>query len=112
MEVTINGKQESLKFSMWQIERMNELNKQHPDSTIAFPKVALIYSALENSYRHKKEKMPYTLDEIELWADELTTTEEGNNTLVEINKALAESQCFKTLIKAASEAEDAKKKKT
>lgn len=109
INVNINGKEETLKFSMWQIERMNVLNNEHADS-ITFPKTALIYSALENSYRHRKIKCPYSLEEIELWADDLTTSEEGEKKLMEINQALIESHSFKSLIKQAKDVEDAKKK--
>lgn len=109
INVNIHGKEEVLKFSMWQIERMNALNNEHKDS-VTFPKTALIYSALENSYRHRKIACPYSMEEIELWADDLTTSEEGEKVLVEINTALIESHSFKSLIKQANDIEDAKKK--
>lgn len=103
--VNINGKEETLKFSMWQMEKMNELTGTKPGS-ISFAKTALIYSALLCSYRRKKEACPYEMDEVDVWADDLTTHEEGTELLKQINNCFIESYAFKTLI---SEAETAKK---
>jgi hypothetical protein len=109
MKVNINGTDETLKFSMWQLEEMNRLNKDHAES-ISFPKVALIYSALTNNYRHQKKDCPLSIEDVELWADDLTTTDEGNKILADINNAFVESTAYKTLVKASVEIEEAKKK--
>ena len=107
-KLNIDGKETCLKFSMLQMERMNELNAQRPNS-ISWAKVALIYSGLETYHRHAKIENPFTIEEVELWADELTTTEEGNALLEKINLAFSESVVFKKLISDLAQLDDKKK---
>lgn len=108
-KLQIDGKETCLKFTMLQLERMNEINVQRQNS-LAWPKVALIYSALETYYRHAKIECPFTIEEIEIWADDLTATEDGNKLLEEINQAFTESVVWKKLMQDVTAVEDAKKK--
>lgn len=107
-KVNIDGKEACLKFSMGQIERMNEINKEH-EGSIIYAKSAMIFSALETYYRHAKIECPFTQEDVHLWADNLTTTDEGNKLLAEIEAAFAESVVFKKLIADAVAINDKKK---
>lgn len=109
IQIEINGKPVGLKFTMWAIEEMNRLQNQRSDSVL-WKSVVMVYAGYENNCRYKKEEPSISIDEVELFVDELYSTKEGEAKMTEISKALTESYMFKSLTGQLDD-EDTKKKK-
>lgn len=107
-ELEINGKKTALKFTMWMIERMDELNRTKPAVSITFAKTALIYAGIQTYCRSNKTENPFTIEEIDIWADDLTASDEGNELLTRIEQAFTNSAVLRKLM---NDEEEAKKKR-
>lgn len=99
--VTINNKEYGIKFTMWALEKMDELNAQHP-SNMQRP-ANMIYAGLLNNCRHSKTKLEISYEDVELFVDDLFETDEGRDTIKAIDKCLEESGSYKYVLEQSEE---------
>lgn len=107
MQLEINSKKVELKISIWMVDedRYQKMKDEKPDSII-WDLVSLFWTAHKNHIRRfRNANMPevVTLDELEIWVDDMLCTEEGKKYLVDKSSEIAEEIKKLSVISGATE---------
>ncbi len=104
IKIELGGKERGLKFNQLALEEMTKLfNSDSATSNI----YAMFWGGLKGNSFVKREEPDYSFEEVCDWVDEIYATKRLD-VIIEVEKALVETQLYKSLL----EVEDKEEKKS
>lgn len=108
IQIEINGKTVGLKFTMWALEKINQLRQQSSDSQF-WNLTAMVYAGYLNNCRRKNEPPEFTLQDIDFFLDDCFSSEEGKKLIEDVSNCFSQSGVVKTNVKPEAIEEEEKK---